>query len=90
MGLGLILAVLNDAANLLLRDERALDPHRLVRSHGQEESITLTHQFLGARLIQDDPRVGEAEVVNASRDGTLALMSPVTTSTLGRWVAKTR
>ena len=27
---------------------------------------------------------------NASRDGTLALMSPVTTSTDGRWVASTR
>ena len=30
------------------------------------------------------------EVENASRDGTLALISPVTTSTLGRWVASTR
>ena len=30
------------------------------------------------------------EVANASRDGTLALISPVTTSTLGRWVASTR
>ena len=29
-------------------------------------------------------------VANASRDGTLALISPVTTSTLGRWVASTR
>ena len=60
VGLGLILAVLNDAANLLLSDKRSLDPHRLVRSHRQEESVTLTHQLLGARLIQDDPRVGEA------------------------------
>ena len=30
------------------------------------------------------------EVANASRDGTLALISPVTTSTDGRWVAITR
>ncbi len=30
------------------------------------------------------------EVANASRDGTLALISPVTTSTEGRWVASTR
>ena len=30
------------------------------------------------------------EVSNASLDGTLALISPVTTSTLGRWVASTR
>ena len=30
------------------------------------------------------------EVANDSRDGTLALISPVTTSTLGRWVASTR
>ncbi len=82
--------MLNDAADLLLRDKRALDPHRFVRSYGQEESIALTHQLLGARLIQDDPESARLEVANASRDGTLALMSPVTTSTLGRWVAKTR
>ena len=30
------------------------------------------------------------EVANDSRDGTLALIRPVTTSTLGRWVASTR
>ena len=30
------------------------------------------------------------EVANASRDGTLALIRPVTTSTDGRWVASTR
>ncbi len=30
------------------------------------------------------------EVANASRDGTLVLIRPVTTSTDGRWVASTR
>ncbi len=30
------------------------------------------------------------EVANASRDGTLALIRPVTTSVDGRWVASTR
>ena len=30
------------------------------------------------------------EVANESRDGTLALIRPVTMSTLGRWVAMTR
>jgi len=30
------------------------------------------------------------EVANASRDGMLALIRPVTTSTDGRWVASTR
>ena len=30
------------------------------------------------------------EVANANRDGTLVLISPVTTSTDGRWVANTR
>ena len=30
------------------------------------------------------------EVLNPSRDGTLALIRPVTTSTDGRWVAMTR
>ena len=30
------------------------------------------------------------EVEKASRDGTFALIRPVTTSTLGRWVASTR
>jgi hypothetical protein len=30
------------------------------------------------------------EVAKAIREGTLALMRPVTTSTLGRWVASTR
>ena len=30
------------------------------------------------------------EVLKPSRDGTLALMRPVTTSTEGRWVAMTR
>lgn len=30
------------------------------------------------------------DVANASRDGTLVLISPVTTSTDGRWVASTR
>ena len=30
------------------------------------------------------------EVANASQDGTLVLIRPVTTSTDGRWVASTR
>ena len=30
------------------------------------------------------------DVANESRDGTFALIKPVTTSTLGRWVASTR
>ncbi len=30
------------------------------------------------------------DVANANRDGTLVLISPVTTSTDGRWVASTR
>ena len=30
------------------------------------------------------------EVANDKREGTFALISPVTTSTLGRWVARTK
>ena len=40
-----------------------------------------------SRMTRESIRL---EVEKASRDGTLALISPVTTSTLGRWVASTR
>ena len=40
-----------------------------------------------SRMTRESVRL---EVANASRDGTLALIRPVTTSTTGRWVAITR
>ena len=89
--LQLRLAVLDDLVHLGLGDPGPLHAHGLARSHRQEEPVTLADQLLGARLVEDDPAVGRGcDVAKASRDGTLALIRPVTTSTLGRWVASTR
>ena len=76
--------------DLLLGDPRALDPDRLAGAHRQEQPVALPDQLLRARLVQDDPESVIEEVAKASRLGTLALIRPVTTSVLGRWVASTR
>jgi hypothetical protein len=52
--------VADDLADLLLRDEGALHPQRLARPHRQEERIPLPDQLLRARLVEDDPAVGQA------------------------------
>ena len=52
-GLGLVLAVLNDAADFFLGNESTLDAHRLVRAHRQEQPISLAHKFLRTGLVKD-------------------------------------
>ena len=47
------------ALDLVLGDERALHPDRLARAHRQEQPVALADQLLGARLVEDDPAVGE-------------------------------
>src|SRR6478672_9902423 len=58
--LQLLLAVLDDLVDLRLGDPGPLDAHRLGRSHRQEEPVALAHELLRARLVEDDPAVGEA------------------------------
>ncbi len=58
-GRHLVLAVLDDRRDLVLGDEGALHTGRLVRAHRQEEPVALADQLLGARLVEDDPAVGE-------------------------------
>ena len=84
-----LLRAVHDDFDLGLGDPRALHAHGLAGTHRQEQPVTLADELLRTRLVEDDARVGRA-VANASRDGTLALMRPVTTSTDGRWVASTR
>ena len=89
--LPLALDVLDDRVDLLVGDEGALDAERLGRAHRQEQAVALADELLRAGLVEDDLAVGARRLVaKASRLGTLALMRPVTTSTLGRWVAMTR
>ena len=57
----------------------------------QQQHVALADQLLGARLVEDDPAVGEADdTANAMRAGMLALMTPVMTLTDGRCVATIR
>ena len=58
-GRHLVLAVLDDRRDLVLGDEGALHTDRLVRAHRQEQPVALADQLLGARLVEDDPAVGE-------------------------------
>jgi hypothetical protein len=80
----LALDVLDDGVDLGLGDPGPLHPDRLARPHRQEERVALADELLGARLVEDDPAVGERRGRERHpRLGTLALISPVTTSTLG-------
>jgi hypothetical protein len=61
--------VLDDRMDLRLGDPGTLHPHRLGRTHRQEQRVALTDELLGAGLVEDDPRVGRDEVANAIRTG---------------------
>ena len=55
----LLLAVLDHLVDLGLGDPGALHAHRLAGAHRQEQPVTLADQLLRARLVEDDPAVGE-------------------------------
>ena len=57
--LELLRDALDDRVDLGLRDPGTLDADRLARAHRQEQRVTLTDELLGARLVQDDPGVGQ-------------------------------
>ena len=57
--LQLVLAVLDDLVDLGLGHPGALHAHRLGRAHRQEQPVTLADQLLRARLVEDDPAVGQ-------------------------------
>ena len=57
----------------------------------EQQHVALADEALGAGLVEDARGCRPAiDTANASRDGTLALMTPVMTSTDGRCVAMTR
>src|SRR6185503_16100728 len=76
---GLVEPVLGDRAHLTVAHEHALhaDAPRPMRSSAPGASSTVRESTIDA-------------IANAMRDGTLALMRPVTTLTDGRCVASTR
>ena len=45
--------------DLGLGDPGALDAHRLAGAHRQEQPVALADQLLRARLVEDDPAVGQ-------------------------------
>ena len=68
-----------------LVDVGALDALQLRRADRREQHVALAEQRLGAVLVEDHARVGlRADTAKAIRDGTLALIMPVMTSTRGR------
>ena len=50
----------DDLADLFLADERALDALGDRRVAGQQQHVALADELLGAGLVEDHPRVGEA------------------------------
>ena len=58
--LELALDVLDDGVDLGLGDPGALHAHRLAGAHRQEQRVALADELLGARLVEDDPGVGDA------------------------------
>ena len=59
LGLGLVLACADDRVDLVVGDERALQPDRLVGAHRDEQPVAHADQLLGALLVEDDPAVGQ-------------------------------
>ena len=55
----------------------------LLGAHRQEQRVALADELLRTRLVEDDPRVGQRAGREGHPAGTLALIRPVTTSTLG-------
>ena len=55
----LVLGEVDDGLDLFVGDERALHTDGFARAHREEEPVAHTDQLLGARLIQDDPGIGE-------------------------------
>ena len=78
----------DDLVDLRLVDPGSLDA-QLARAHREEECVALPMNSAPgwSRTTRES---ASWLVANAMREGTLALMSPVTTSTEGRWVARTR
>ena len=79
-----------DAAHFLVADERAVDAQDLLAA-GHVQHVAFSQQLLGALLAED----GAAESIllvtwKLIRVGRLALITPVMTSTDGRWVAMIR
>ena len=60
LGLGLPLGELDDRLDLGVGDEGALHAHRLAGADRHEEGVTHADELLRARLVEDDPAVGEA------------------------------
>src|SRR3954464_1638652 len=58
--LGLPLGELDDRLDLGVGDVGALDALRLAGPDGQEQRVTHADELLRARLVQDDPAVGDA------------------------------
>ena len=82
--------MLGDGRDLVVADEHALHADRTRQVDRLVEHVAAADEVLGAGRIEDGPRVDIEAIANAIRDGTLALIRPVTTLTDGRWVARTR
>jgi hypothetical protein len=86
----LALAVLDDLLDLGLVDVAALDPVGFEAFAGRNSMSPSPTSFSAppwSRIVRLSACVA---IASAIRDGTFALMSPVTTSTDGRWVATMR
>ena len=79
-----------DCVDLVVGDVSALQPHRLARAHGQEQSVAHADQLSAPGWSRITRLSVNDDVAKASLDGTFVLIRPVTTSTEGRCVASTR
>ena len=86
----LVLPVVDDTFELLVRHHHALDPGGFAGVHRKIEHVTAAEQLLGAGLVGDDPESIPELTANAMRLGMLALIRPVMMSAEGRCVATTR
>ena len=88
-GHALAAPVIGHPFDFLVADERAVDPHDRL-GVGLVEHVALAQQLLGAllaRIVRLSIRLVTAKLI---RVGRLALITPVMTSTEGRWVAMIR
>ena len=84
------LRISDHGVGLALADPGALNAQRLRRAHRQEQRSPCPMSFSAPGWSRTTRESVMDDVANAIRDGTLALIRPVTTSTEGRWVASTK
>jgi len=80
--------VLDHAMDFGVGDKGSMHALRVTGAWGEIQHVALTEQRLGTHLIENGRESILLATWNAMRDGILALIRPVMTSTEGRCVAR--